>query len=182
MSKSKLNEKQTFSELIRRLTDEDDCDGSSTMSDHEYEALIGQVTDKVDALRTVLTKIEAESERLGKLKKEFELAQSQVDKKYERLKNYIIQVMASNNQMSLSGEKFKVSYVKCEQKRIVERAPTEDEYFQISAKWPTAVRRILEWDKNEIKRIAKTENPEELKGLWYDSYSKTIKWRANKNV
>jgi hypothetical protein len=183
MAKQKKEENQTnqtFAELIRRLTDDEEV--GSNMSDDEYEVLVGNVVDKVDALRTVMSKMEAEAERLCKIKKEFELAQRQVEKNYERLKSYIIHVMSSNNQISLQGEKFKLSYVKCEQIAVIDRPPTEDEYFRIAAKWPQAVRRTLEWDKNAIKRIAKESDPEELKGLWYDTHSKTIKWRANKNV
>jgi hypothetical protein len=170
-------EKLSFAELMRMLIDAEEMD---CYSDDEYAAIVGKVGDKVDALRVVISKLEAESDRLKCIKTEFEKAQRTVEKNLDRLKKFIVETMVKSELRVVNGEKFKLQIV--ERDSIDWKLPeiTSDIVIKLGSKYPGVIRVTREWNKNDLKSVIEKQNPDEIKEFYTLSKTRFLKLGVSK--
>lgn len=134
----------TLDELLVCLNDLDlaaECDIDPT-------EVVGILADKVDAIKTVLDRLEGESERLAEESRSFKKAADQVARNRESLRTYVAFSMARAGFEKLPGKLFRINLVRSESTQVARPAMPED-----YATYPEFVRKSISyaWDKAALK-------------------------------
>jgi len=164
-----------FRNLLSLLGSVDGIDGVAEISDEDYKRLIGTVTDKVDALKFVTTKLEAEALRLKTIEKEFTDARRTVENNLERLKSYIISSMEESGMMKIQGSRFKIAISERDVIEVKE-IDSEVDYLFLRQVSPELIKRIYVVDKNRAKKIMQTEVAPAIADYVEIKTNKHIRW------
>lgn len=168
-----------FENLLFRLNELSEV--AEEISQQDFEKLVGDVADKIDSIRFVLSHFEAESDRLKKIIDEFAKAKKTVDNSFERLKGYVIYSMKNNNMPYLEGEKFTV---KLTQSEATETKGECDEktYLKFLKQNISVVKKSFQWDKTEIKRLLKSDQADLVKDIAEIKINNSVKFSPKKGV
>ncbi len=136
-----------LTELLAALSDLDNAAGF----DFDPASVVGDVRDKVDAIKTVLGRLKMEAERLDEIGRDIRRAADQVERNHQRLEEYLLTSMRGEGFDKLPGNLWRVQIQKKPPALLVERLPTADDVLAM----PELVERKIEyrWRKDDIKKF-----------------------------
>lgn len=135
----------TLAQLLATLSDLDEAAEVS----FDPTTVVGDLKDKVDAIYTVMDRLEHETARLGSIAAEFQLAARRVNQNRERLKEYVRFAMRTNGYEKLPGNRWRLQLQNTAPALVCEREATADDAMAMSA---FVTRKVeYKWDKNAIK-------------------------------
>lgn len=142
-----LSAPRTLAEILSILGNLDLV--SETSIEIKPEEILGDLKDKVDAIYTVLERLEREADRLDSIAEDFKLAARRVKENRERLKEYVRFTMTAQGFEKLPGNHWRLQLQKTAPSLAVEREATADDLLAN----PNLVKRTVSyaWDKNAVK-------------------------------
>ena len=140
----------TFNEMLAEMARIDDA-----MSDPNINLpdLIGDMKDKVDALNSVLTRMECTAQFLDEMAKPLLAKARALRANHARLEAYIVNSMETHNADTIPGVAYKLALVKSSNPEVRVADATPGDYTA----YPdfVQIRREYKWDKIKIKTFLK---------------------------
>lgn len=138
----------TLQELLLALGDLDNAQNVEI----DPQTIVEDLKDKVDAIYTVVERLQGESARLAVNADRFKTASKQIEKQAERLKDYVAWNMEQQGFEKLPGINWKIQLQKSVEVKA-EREPVAEDALE----FPDLVRRKISysWDKTAIKEYWK---------------------------
>lgn len=135
----------SLDELLLALSSLDDA---ATL-EFDPAQIVGDLKGKVDAIHTVIGRLDAEQDRLAGIASQFSKAAAGVYNNARRLEAYLLASMQKHNYEKLPGELFRVQVQSGADALDVERNPSADDYV----KDPDLVTRKVSyaWNKDKAK-------------------------------
>lgn len=135
----------TLTELLAALSNLDEAPAV----EFDPTQIVGDLKDKVDAIKKVLVRLELEHGRLLGLQCEIGKAAGQVGRNIDRLEDYLAFAMRSQGFDKLPGTMWRVQFQNSAPALEVERDATADDLIET----PALVSRTVKyaWKKDEIK-------------------------------
>lgn len=145
----------TLRELTAALASADE---DLAFGDFDPEQVVGEIKEKVDAIKAVLDRMEVVSGWLDEQAKPLLKQARTLGKNAERLHKYVAEQMRANGFDSLPGNVWKVRLKENQPSLIVEREPTALDF----QKWPNLVKmqRYYEWDNAALKQFILDADPD----------------------
>jgi hypothetical protein len=170
---------KTFADLMRSLKDYDD--GIIILSNQEAGAVIGDISNKVDALADLNTRFKAEEDRVDGIIKEFQEKKKQIQNAHKRFKEYIVYSMEASQATKVPGELYSLSiqsrsYIKPQQIEI-----STDLYVTLNLQKDGVVKREYSFDSKAFAALC-DENPEVLAQYGETTVSTFPMFRAKKGI
>jgi hypothetical protein len=137
---------ETLETILARLSD---LDNAQVDVEFDPAEVVGELAQKVDAIKTVIDRLEKESERLDEAATSFAMASSAVKNNAKRLRNYVQYSMQSHGFEKLPGTLWRMQL----QNSAPALKTTKDPDAENAVYMPEFVRRkvIYSWDKDAIK-------------------------------
>lgn len=162
----------TLNEILTTFDTIDDPD-AAPLTPVQLEALQNALLDKVDAIKFVLDSWTDIANRHNEYAKDHLEKKRAYEKRVDRLKEYVVYAMRRNDFEKIAGEEWKVSVRRSE---VIETTgdPTEA-YAEL---YPDLVRHKIEWNKSEIKSLAKLGHKfpfAEIRENYSPQFSVTVK-------
>lgn len=151
----------SFENLLSELTGADEY-----LSDPNFDpqALVGDIRNKVDGLKSVETRMQLVSDYFDAFAKPILDKAKTIRNNRERLRDYIVYAMQSNHFEMVPGDGWKVRTRPNTQLSVeTSREPGLRDYLEM----PKLVRATTEysWDKNAIKEMHANTPEEDMEGL-----------------
>lgn len=112
-----------LNELLTKLNDAENA-MQEELTDEQFEELFKSINQKIDSIYNVMTIMDAESDRLKAIEKNFYDQRKKVERNKERLEKWLVYSMKANNMPFILGEKFQV--------KLVEKDKFTEEEFEIT--------------------------------------------------
>jgi hypothetical protein len=120
-------------------------------------AIMGEVADKVDNIKYMIDTLESEAVRFKTYKDQMAARESALKKAAQRLKEYTIASLKAHGTQFELGNLWTAKITTSERVDMLSEAPTDTDYINLALKYPV-IRKKLEWDKTEIKKLLKDGN------------------------
>ena len=141
------NQKQTLQEILRTFQDLDD--GIIELSKAEIEDLKGSLNLKVDGYHEIISRYEAESERLRSCIDQLAAQKKYAYKAVQRIKEIMLYNMKASGSTKLQGDVWTASIKKSQAVKAV-REPSEEDLMEV----PSSVLKIkYSWSLAEAKKL-----------------------------
>ena len=143
---------QTLSELLAHLSNLDNA--AEPIDPEIFKNLRDEIAGKIDAIKTVLDRLQAEAARLEKAAAEFKMAAATVTANLDRLKSYTLWAMQQADVEKLPGEYWSISRRTSPVSVEVDREATDIE----ATLYPNLIKTKVShsWNREELKRLLQT--------------------------
>lgn len=138
--------KPTFRDLVALLAD---ADNAMTDPNFDPAVLVGEIRDKVDAIKRVLDLLDATGIHLEEQAEPILVKARAYKSNYNRLRAYVATTMRDQSLQRIPGDKWAVRLRDAQPSLVVDREPTALDF----EKWPNLVKqeRFYVWNKPAVK-------------------------------
>jgi hypothetical protein len=148
-------QEMNYRQLLHMLTLVDAVDGPVEITDEDYQKILGKVSDKVDAIKFVQSKLEAEVDRLKKIEKQFTDSRRACENNLERLKKYVIYSMEQEKLHKIQGKMFKLQLFEKDSIDCKDDINQAD-FLKVGMVAPGCIDRKFSWNKTKVKEAIKS--------------------------
>lgn len=165
------NPKQTLQEILALFQQLDD--GIIDLSKAEIDDLKSSLNLKVDGYKDIISRLEAESDRLKKESDKIMAAKKYTDKALDRVKSLLLWNMKQNETTKLQGDAWTASMRMSKSLKPL-REPTQDDYIELPS---DVVKLKLSWSLTEAKNKLK---PEEMEALFETIEKENVQFKPRR--
>ena len=147
------------------------------LTDEDIADLLGDLKDKVDAIREVMLRMEVWEETIAAEIKELTARKKALGSSQDRFKAYMLHVMNENEFKQLPGQKYELKVMSRKAYKAT-MAPTAAEYMQLGG---DLVRKKTEFSFDHARLTAAfKEDPEEMAPYMRETSSRWLKFSVRR--